>query len=242
MSLLYWITFILFCLTLLTITALPNKLKGTRPFDSWRWGGSLFVVIPIILITYNLFMNHFSNVFRVDASPIAQLSVEQINNAPNTIVLILEQNTHAYSHLHWTPRLDSVDDVDFHSPDERIDLFFGIRCVSFHPRHTEESLIIRMEFHPSKYHARSSFNESVLTQNSNGTSFRLNAPIDIRHRSRPSMSWRLYNYIIIENVVILLDERRRNHNLHDDICSIFIQWLVDEIINTGTDYTNIIAP
>ena len=230
MSFAYWVGFVLLCIvpTITICTKMYYRRQKGRPFDIWQLTWYVLVCVSLSTLTYNLIYGSFSRISRVDASPIAQLNSEQVIGAPEILVQLAQENY--YGHFLRLPHHYFWYNADVRSPQEHISLQFRMCGTHFSRRHTGESLLIHIHFHPDESQALYRFHdEPSLTINDNGAKIILDNPFDTRHFSR--FDWRLSSLIFFGNTYISITEHRNRHNLHDDMTSIFIEWLVEEIIN-----------
>ena len=250
MSLLYWAGFVFLCVFPLAAASvkLYRIFEKDRPFR----GGVLawYILVPLIvtIIAYNILLINFATVSRVDTSPIARLTTEQVASADN-ILDWLEGQDFFYQ---YSRRFVFYNDefAREHRPYEFIieeSQHFHIdgRYFSFWQRETFLWVYVRV-YYNEEGASRSIQNQILRNRwerdyvhiiNDNNTEILLWQPI--AHRRPPGSpwiaSWGVSSDIRIGNVVIWLTERRGRHSLNNDLSSMFIERMV-EMIKTEAEY------
>jgi hypothetical protein len=223
MSALYWAGLIILCaVPAVAISALMlyRKFKKDRRLNIWALTVHIYMLFVVTAIAYNMFLNGFARVSRVDASPIAQLTTEQAASADSIMEWLEKQN--------FVYQSSEIDGGYFSSEYRGIHLGVGVRI---YPHEQAAYYSIRTRFFGSTAeehtHIRNDNDTEVFLIRPRDCDWHCNA-FDKRH-------WHLSSLMRIENVVISLSEIRGRHNLNNDLSGIFIEHMV-KMIKTEAAY------
>jgi len=247
MPLSYWIVLILLCAIptiisgIIINTIIHRRLGKSRPYNNWRFV-TYALILPVIVFYAHLpYYQYFSSTSRVDVSPLTLLSAEQIGQAGD-FLMQLDEDDGIVRWFGTISQIPSGGGLGFNYSFYLLPLQIESGYLSARHSGTSFSIAIRQYYCEQdaiydvrpRVHSDPASQWGTYIENNNGTEAFLRHPNDIRNQSDDA-DWLLQSTIRIGNTTVILRELRQRHNLHDDLSSIFIQWLVDEIINTEAD-------
>ena len=240
MSLLYWAGFVFLGVTPLVAISvmLYCKYKKHHGHDDYVFAFHIVAPLIISLFVYNIFLTSFASVSRIDVSPIARLTAEQVASADN-IMDWFEEQDFVYRHR-W--RFVVRPEHGILSDESQL---FYIDGGYFSLRHYGVAMPVFVDLYCEQVVSRGFLNGSRTLRergythiiNENNTEILLQHPRGLpRYLGGSShVYWQLITHMRIGNVVIWFPEIRGRHSLNNDLSSMFIERMV-EMIKTEAEY------